>query len=174
MATLFAITYPNEDLAKQAFASIDWSHFDHLINVEAACWITKEDDQVKVQERGHPIAGKALLGGALGLLVGGLFAVPVIGMAAGSALGAQRGKSKDSGIDEAFIASIGSQLESGGAAIVVLAEGAADKEKATRDLAQFGGTLHSTDLSPELLDHYQRMLDQGNRDAAPSASNDAS
>jgi uncharacterized membrane protein len=165
MATLLAITYTESDVAKRAMESIDWSDFDRLIDVKAACWITMEGDELKVHQRGHPAAGKATLGGALGLLVGGLFAIPVVGIAAGTAIGIHKGRQKEIGIDEAFIASVGEEIESGGSAVFVLYDGGADNAKAARDLAQFGGTVHSTDLSPEVLDRFQRTLDQGNVDA---------
>jgi uncharacterized membrane protein len=172
MATLFAITYPDSDRAKLAMESIDWSDFDKQIDVKAACWITKENGELKVHTRGHPIAGKASLGGALGLVVGGLFAIPVVGLAAGAAYGIHKGRQKEIGIDEKFVESIGAQLESGGSAVFVLAEGGADTGKAANDLAQFGGTLHSADFSSEQIRHFQAMLDQ-NGQTAPSSGDTA-
>ncbi len=173
MATLLAITYPDPNRAKQAMESIDWSDFDHLIDVKDACWIGKENGELKVHERGHPAAGKAAVGGALGLLVGGLFALPVVGLAAGAALGAQRGKKREREIDEQFVASVGAQLESGGSAIVLLYEGGADTAKAAADLAKFGGQLHIADVPTEGLARFQTMLDQANRDMASSGGDEA-
>jgi uncharacterized membrane protein len=160
MATLLAITYPDADRGKKAMESIDWSDFDQLIDVKAACWITRENGELKVHPRGQPVAGKAALGGALGLLVGGLFAIPVVGIAAGAAVGIHKGRQHDTGLDEAFVTSVGGQLESGGSAIVVLFEEGADNAKAARDLAQFGGTVHSADLSQEQIDRFQARLDK--------------
>ena len=164
MATLLAITYPETDRAKQAMESIDWSAFDKLINLKAACWITKEDGELKVHEHGHPVAGKAALGGALGLLVGGLFAIPVVGIAAGAAVGIHKAREKEVGVDNAFVESIGAQLDSGSSAIFVLVDGGADTMKAAGDLAKFGGTVHSSDLSEDQLSRFQAMLD---KEAAP-------
>jgi uncharacterized membrane protein len=174
METLLAITYPEADRAKQAMESVEWSDFDRLIDVKAACWITKEDGELKVHPRGHPVAGKATLGGALGLLVGGLFAIPVVGIAAGAAIGIHKGRQKVGGIDEAFVSSIGAQLESGGSAVFVLLEEGADTAKAASDLAQYGGTVHSADLSPEQIDRFQALLDQATQRAAPSGDPAAS
>jgi len=164
MATLLAITYPETARAKQAMESIDWSAFDKLINLKAACWITKEDGELKVHEHGHPVAGKAALGGALGLLVGGLFAIPVVGIAAGAAVGIHKAREKEVGVDNAFVESIGAQLDSGSSAIFVLVDGGADTMKAAGDLAKFGGTVHSSDLSEDQLSRFQAMLD---KEAAP-------
>jgi len=165
MATLLAITYPESDRAEQAMESIDWSAFDKLINLKAACWVTKENGELKVHEHGHPLAGKAALGGALGLLVGGLFAIPVVGIAAGAAVGIHKAREKEVGVDNAFVESIGAQLDSGSSAIFVLVDGGADTMKAAGDLANFGGTVHSSDLSEDQLRRFQAMLD---KNAAPT------
>src|SRR4051794_40216947 len=166
MSALFAITYSEPDRAKQAMESVDWSDFDGLIHVEGACWIGKENGEVSVHPRGHPGAGKATAGGALGLLVGALFAIPVVGIAAGAALGLHKGRAQDDGVDDAFVASVGAQLESGGSAIIVLFEDGADTGKAAIDLARFGGAVHSADLAPERLARFQAELDRANA-AAP-------
>jgi uncharacterized membrane protein len=170
MATLLAITYPDPNRAKQAMESVDWSDFDRLIDVKAACWISKENGELAVHPRGHPVAGRATVGGALGLLVGGLFALPVVGIAAGAAIGIHKGRQKDDGIDDEFVASIGAQLESGGSAIVVLVEEGADTAKAAWDLAKYGGTVQSADLPAERLARFQAALDQANQGAPPSGS----
>jgi uncharacterized membrane protein len=169
MAVLLAITYPDPNRAKQAMQSVDWSHFDRLINVKAACWITEENGEIKVHPRGQPVAGKATATGALGLLVGGLLGIPVVGIAAGAAVGIHKGRQKEVGIDDQFLESIGDQLDSGGSAIVVLVEEGADTAKAAADLAQYGGMVHSTDLPPEGLARYQAMLDQAQQGTMPSS-----
>jgi uncharacterized membrane protein len=164
MATLLAITYPDSDRAKQAMESVDWSHFDRLINVKAACWLSKEDGELKVHPRGHPVAARATAGSALGLLVGGLVGLPVVGIAAGAMIGTHKGRQKEAGIDDEFLSSIGSELDSGGSAIVVLVEEGADTAKAAADLAQYGGKVHSADLPPEGLARFQTMLDLAQQD----------
>jgi len=166
MAMLFAITYPDPTRAKQAMESVDWSHFDRLIDVKAACWIVEENGGLAVHPRGHPVAGKAIGGSALGLLLGGLLAIPVVGIAAGAAVGIYKGRHKDDGIDDEFVESVGAQLDSGGSAIVVLFEDGADTAKAAADLAQFGGSVHSTDLSSERLARFQAALDQAEKNMA--------
>jgi uncharacterized membrane protein len=170
MATLFAITYPDPNRAKQAMESVDWADFDRLVRVEGACWISKEGDELSVHPRGRPGAGKAAVGGGLGLLVGALFSIPVVGLAAGAAIGLRKGRHQDHGIDEEFVSSVGDELEAGGSAIVVLFEEGADTGKAAADLARFGGTVRSTDLPPERLARFQAMLDRANEEATSSTS----
>jgi uncharacterized membrane protein len=171
MATLLAITYPAPDRAKQAMASVDWSHLDHQIRVQDACWISNEDGELAVHPW-HPVAGKAALGGGVGLLVGALFSVPVVGLAAGALIGIRKAKQRVSGLDEEFVTSVEAQLESGGSAIIVLFDEGADTTRAGADLARFGGTLHSADLSPDQLAGFQARLDQANQGAAATGNDD--
>ncbi|HYI25856.1 MAG TPA: DUF1269 domain-containing protein [Thermomicrobiales bacterium] len=160
MAMLFAITYPDPNQAEQAMGSVDWSHFDHLIRVKSACWISKEDGELAVHPWGHPVAGKATGAGALGLLVGGLFGLPVLGVAAGALVGARKAKQHEVGIDDDFLLSIEDHLGAGGSAVVVLFEEGADTARAAASLAQYGGTVHSTDIPADVLARFQARLDR--------------
>jgi uncharacterized membrane protein len=174
MATLLAITYPEEDRAGQAMESVNWIDFDRLVDVKGACWVSKDEEGVKVHPRSQHVAGKGAAGGALGLLVGGLFGLPVIGLAAGAAAGIHRARQRDDGIDDAFVAAVGEQLESGGSAIFVLFEEGASTAKAARQLARFGGTAHSSDLPSDRLARFQTMLDQANPDSLRTAGDGSS
>ena len=165
MATLLAITYPDADRAKQAMEKVNWLDFDRLINVKGACWVSKDDGDLKVHPRGQHVGARGVAGGALGLLVGGLFAIPVVGLAAGAAVGIHRARQKDDGIDDAFVADIGEQLEAGGSAIFLLVEEGAGTARAARDVATLGGTVQSADLSPDQLAHFQAMLDEADPNA---------
>jgi uncharacterized membrane protein len=172
MATLLAITYPDPDRAKQAMESVDWSHLDHQIRVKDACWIRNENGELAVHPW-HPVAGKAALGGGAGLLVGALFSVPVVGLAAGALIGIRKAKQRVSGLDARFVASIEAELASGGSAIVVLFDEGADTTRAGADLARFGGTIHSADLSSDQLAGFQARLDQATQGAAATGNDPA-
>ena len=169
MATLLAITYPDPDRAKQAMESVDWSHLDHQIRVKDACWMRHENGELAVHPW-HPVAGKAALGGGVGLLVGALFSVPVVGLAAGALLGIRKAKQQVSGLDDQFVASIEGQLESGGSAIIVLFEEGADTTRAGADLARLGGTAYSADLSSDQLAEFQRRLDEATQGATATGN----
>jgi uncharacterized membrane protein len=159
MANLIAITYPDPGTAAKAMEKVDWAAFDKQIDVIDACWMSNDDGEVTVHPGGHPVAAKAALGGGIGLVVGALFALPVVGLAAGAALGARRGKKAEHQLDDAFVESIKTQVASGGSALVVLYEGGADTERAGADLLQFGGTVQSTTIPNEQLVRIQRDLD---------------
>jgi uncharacterized membrane protein len=168
MASLLAISYPDQNSAKRAMASVDWLDFDKLLDVKAACWVSKENGELMVHQRGYPAAAKKTLGGSLGLIVGGIFGLPVIGLAAGVALGGFKGKKDDHRIDEAFIASVGSALDAGGSAIFILADEGAGMARSAQELAQYGGTVHSADLTAKQLTSFQALLDQANQELTAS------
>jgi uncharacterized membrane protein len=164
MATLIAISYPDQDRAKLAMASVDWLDYDKLLDVKASCWVTKENGELVVHQAGYPSAAKKTLGGSLGLIVGGIIGLPVVGLATGIALGARKGKKDDHRIDEEFISSVGSALDAGGSAIFILWDEGAGTLRSAHELAQYGGTVHSTDLSTEQLDRFQALLDERSPD----------
>jgi uncharacterized membrane protein len=159
LANLIAITYPDPDTAKSAMERVDWAAFDKQIDVIDACWMTSTNGEVTVHPGGHPKAAKAAVGGSIGLIVGALFALPVVGLAAGAALGAHRAGKSDNPLDDPFVESIKSQVAGGGSAIVVLYEGGADTERAGADLHQFGGTIQSTTIPNDQLARIQAALD---------------
>jgi uncharacterized membrane protein len=168
MATLLAISYPDPGRAREATASADWLGLERLLDVKAACWVSKEKGVLTVHPRGHPAFAWGTLGATLGTMVGLLFGVPVAGVVVGTAIGAHRGKHVDHGIDNAFIESIGETLGAGGSAIFLLVDEGADTGRSAQELAQYGGTVHSTDLSPEQLARFQAMLDEANQAMAAS------
>jgi uncharacterized membrane protein len=172
MATLLAITYPDAERAKRAMEEVNWLDFDWMIDVKGACWVSKEDGELKIHPRSRHI-GKGTAGGSLGLLVGALFSLPVVGLAAGAAAGIRMAKQREVDIDETFISEIGEQLESGGSAIFVLADEGAHTDRAAREMAKFGGTVHSADIPPDRLARFQAMLDQLGPDAQSAAGDDA-
>jgi uncharacterized membrane protein len=163
MATLIAITYPDAQTAKQAMELVDWANFDKQVKVLDACWMSNESGEIAVHPRGHRVGGKAALWGSMGLLVGALLAVPVIGVAAGAAIGAHRAKKQESQLDSSFVEWIKSQIANGGSAVVVLYEEGADTQKAGRDLAALGGTVQSTSVSSDELLRMQQMIDDASK-----------
>jgi uncharacterized membrane protein len=61
-------------------------------------------------------AGGALWGGLIGLI----FFAPLFGMAIGAAAGAAGGALSDTGVDDKFMKELGTHLEPGGAALILL------------------------------------------------------
>jgi uncharacterized membrane protein len=166
MANLIAITYPDPGTAAKAMERVDWAEFDKQVKVLDACWMSTKDGSVSVHPAGHPVALMASVGGTLGLLVGTLFALPVVGLAAGAAYGAHREKKRERVFDEPFVESIKEQIAAGGSALVVLYEDGADTERAGADLLEFGGTVHSTTIPADRLAEIQARLDLAANDSS--------
>jgi uncharacterized membrane protein len=160
LANLIAITYEDAGTARKAMEIVDWAAFDKQANVLDACWMTNESGKVSVKPQGHPVAGKAALAGTAGLIIGALFAVPVVGLAAGAIIGGYRAKHKEHTFDDDFVESIKAKVENGGSAIVVLYEEGADTERAGAELAQLGGTVYSTTIPQDQLAQIQEELDR--------------
>ncbi len=160
MADLIAITYEDPGMAKKAMELVDWAAFDKQVDVLDACWMTNDHGKVVVNPQGHPVAGKAALAGAAGLLIGALFAVPIAGLAAGAFIGAYKGRHEEQSFDDDFVESIKAMIAEGGSAIVVLYEEGADTERAGADLAQLGGIIHSSTIPADKLAQIQEQLDQ--------------
>ena len=77
------------------------------------------DDKIKLHQ--PSLAGAGALGGALwGGLIGLIFLVPLFGMAVGAASGAAAGALSDTGVDDKFLKELGSHLDEGKAAVIML------------------------------------------------------
>jgi uncharacterized membrane protein len=163
---MIAITYPDPQTAAKAMAKVDWAQFDNLVNVIDACWMSNEDGNVSIHPSGHPVALMATIGGALGLVIGACFGLPVAGLAVGAAIASHEEKLGKGRVDP-FVESIKDQVAAGGSALVVLYEDGADNERAGADLLEFGGTVQSTTIPADRLAEIQARLDLATNDSSP-------
>jgi uncharacterized membrane protein len=166
VANLIAITYPDPQTAAKAMERLDWAAFDRQVDVIDACWMWSKDGKVSIHPKGNAMAAKGFVGGTLGLVIGSLFALPVVGLAVGAALGADWGKRQQEAIDEPFVESIKNEIAAGGSALVVLYEDGADTERAGADLLEFGGTIRSTTIPADRLAQIQAWLDLATTDSS--------
>jgi uncharacterized membrane protein len=120
MSDLVAIAYPDVATAQEVAgnaARLQKSHelqLDDMVVVER-----KGDGKVKLHQ--PSVAGAGAASGALwGGLIGLIFFMPLFGMAIGAASGAAGGALSDYGIDDNFMKELGSELEPGGAALLLL------------------------------------------------------
>jgi uncharacterized membrane protein len=120
MSDLVAIAYPDLDTARQVAANLDQAQKAHLITLEDAVIVERRaDGQVKLHQ--PSLAGVGAAGGALwGGLIGLIFFVPLFGMAIGAASGAIAGHFSDTGVDDEFLKRLGSELDEGKAALILL------------------------------------------------------
>jgi uncharacterized membrane protein len=157
MSDLIAIAYPDLDTARQVVANLDQAQKGHLIALEDAVIVERQvGGKVKLHQ--PSMAGVGAAGGALwGGLIGLLFFVPLFGMAVGAASGAIAGKFSDRGVDDDFMKRLGSELDEGKAALILLVrEVTADK---VLPEIKIPGTVIQTSLSNDDEAELQAALD---------------
>lgn len=147
MSDLVAIAYPDVATAQQVAGNLGEAVKQHLIELDDVVVVERrEDGKVKLHQ--PSLAGIGAAGGALwGGLIGLIFFMPLFGMALGAAAGAASGALADHGVDDKFMKQLGSELEPGKAALILLIR------KVTTDKIlpqiQIPGTVIQTSLSDE-------------------------
>lgn len=149
MSDLVVVAFDTEDGAfklRDAMASLQKQHIVAL--EDAAVVVRRQDGKVKVKQA-QSIVGAGALGGAFwGMLIGLLFWMPWLGLAAGALGGAIGGHFTDVGVDDEFIKQVGSQIEPGHSALFLLIA-QSTPDKLLEEFAQFNGTVIQTSLSAE-------------------------
>jgi uncharacterized membrane protein len=143
VSDLVAVAYPDLETAREVTSNIGEAQKAHLIEL---------DDMVIVEHRGNgkiklhqpSLAGVGAAGGALwGGLIGLIFFMPLFGMAIGAASGAAAGAMSDAGVDDKFLKDLGTKLQSGGAAVIVLVR-QANMEKVLADVKIPGEVIQTS------------------------------
>ena len=171
MASIIALVYPDATTADEAAETLKGLEEAGYLKIYNSAVITKEADG-KVENKGehHTIRRGAVTGGVLGVMVGVIFALPVAGLAVGAALGGWAGsamKTSSGGDFPAFKEQVESDLQPGGAALLIFGETNA-RERVVQEMSRHGGTVRSTDFSDEDVAEIQRELDHA-AGAQPSA-----
>ena len=157
MSDLVAIAYDDLPTAQEVASNLGEAVKAHQIEVEDVVVVERRDDG-KVKLHQPSLAGIGAAGGALwGGLIGLLFLAPLVGMAFGAAGGALGGAISDSGVDDEFMKQLGSELDPGKAALIVLIR----KMSADKVLPEIKipGTVIQTSLSDEDESALQQALD---------------
>ncbi len=121
--TIGIVVFRSEDEAKAAIKRMQKAEKDHLIEVEDAVLITKDQQgKVHVKEyKDFTTRRGAITGGAIGVVVGAVLGGPVGAAIAaglvGGAAGAFVGKAVDFGIPKDRIEYVGESLDAGKAAV---------------------------------------------------------
>jgi len=157
MSDLVAIAYPDLDTARQVASNLSEAQKAHLISLEDAVIVERQaDGKVKLHQPSLAAAGAA--GGALwGGLIGLIFLVPLFGMAIGAASGALAGRFTDGGVDDEFMKRLGSELDEGKAALILLVRDVS-ADKVLPEI-KVPGTVIQTSLSNDDEAALQAALD---------------
>jgi uncharacterized membrane protein len=120
MSDLVAIAYPDLATAQQVAANTAQLQKSHEIELEDMVIVERRPDG-KVKLHQPSLAGTGAASGALwGGLIGLIFFMPFLGLALGAAAGAAGGALSDYGIDDNFMKELGTELDDGGAALLLL------------------------------------------------------
>jgi uncharacterized membrane protein len=163
MATLFGVVYPDEATAEEAAATARGLQEAGFLKILDSAVVTK-DAEGKVEHKGerHTVRSGAIGGVLLGGLTGLIFMIPVIGIAAGAAVGAYIGKLRKSGASNdfhEFQKQVSDDLKPGTAALLILGQ-TDGPDRIIHDLGRHGGTVRSTDLSEKQLAELQKEIDK--------------
>jgi uncharacterized membrane protein len=117
MATIVAFPVASKEQGEEALDKLEGKVAD------VALIYKNKHDRVKIQQSSDMTVGKGVVrGGLLGAAVS-IFAGPLVGVTvAGGVLGGAYGALRDKGVDDKLMKLAGKQLESGGAAVFVLAD----------------------------------------------------
>jgi uncharacterized membrane protein len=120
MSDLVAIAYPDLATAQEVAGNVSRLQKAHELELDDMVIVErKSDDKVKLHQPSTAAAG-AVSGAVWGGLIGLIFLNPLLGMAFGAAGGAMGGAMADYGIDDKFMKELGTELEPGGAALLLL------------------------------------------------------
>ena len=120
MSDLVAIAYPDLATAQEVAGNVARLQKGHELELDDMVIVErKSDDKVKLHQPSTAGVG-AVSGAVWGGLIGLIFLNPLLGMAFGAAGGALGGSTVDYGIDDKFMKELGTGLEPGGAAVLLL------------------------------------------------------
>lgn len=146
MSDLIVIGYEDPQTAQQAYEGVQRLQQDFIVDLRGLAIVNVDADGKTHVDTPKRIIGTSAVSGALfGLLIGVLFFVP--GMALlGGAIGALMGVLSKSGIDAQFRDRVEHLLEPGHSAVVIMASKITE-DKFASAMQPFGGTILKTSLS---------------------------
>jgi uncharacterized membrane protein len=157
MATVTALKFDTPEGASNALGVIQNLQKQHLIKLHDAAIVTWPAGKKNPKTRQLlDMPGAGAVGGMFwGSLFGLIFAVPLFGMAVGTALGALGGAMRDYGIDDDFIASIRKSVTEGTSALFLMTSEAVT-DRVIEQMKNLKFEILATNLSKE---QQQKLLD---------------
>jgi len=161
MSELISIAFPGPDDAERVRSKLLDLQKAHLIDLEDAAVVVKDEKgRVRLRQLHNLPASGAATGGLWGLLLGALFAMPLLGVAIGAASGALGGALADIGVDDDFMRAMGRSLEKNTSALFILVRNVTP-DKVLAELEPMGGHILRTSLSVEDEAKLRAVLERG-------------
>ncbi len=120
MSDLVAIAYDSVATAREVADNVVQLQKAHEIDLDDMVVVERQQDGKVKLHQPSAAAGGAVGGALWGGLIGLIFFVPLFGMAIGAATGAAAGALSDYGVDDNFMKDLGSRLQPGAGALIVL------------------------------------------------------
>lgn len=160
-STIMVLVYPTERVADEVMETVKHLQSMGLIEIEDACVVIKDTSgRIKIHQS-HNLPLLAAAGGAvLGTLLGMLFAAPYVGAAVGATAGIMGGTLADIGVDDDFMASVGSEMKPGTSALFLLLHHMTI-DKSIPELAKHGGRILHTSFSRAQEERVKKMFESG-------------
>jgi uncharacterized membrane protein len=153
------------DALKAEQVRLDLLHMqkERLVELDEVVVAVRETTgKIILHHTSHLTLPCALTGGFLGTLVGVILLNPVfavLGLAAGTALGASACSLTDLGVDEKFVQDLGEHLKPGTSALFALVKGGG-ADKVVEKVNESGGRVFQTSLAHTDQTKLQDALDQ--------------
>ncbi|MBL8541911.1 MAG: DUF1269 domain-containing protein [Betaproteobacteria bacterium] len=149
MSTLVVVAYDDKYKAEEVRLMLRKLQQDYLIDLEDAVVAVKDEQgKVKLHQAINMTAAGAVSGGFWGTLIGLIFMMPLLGLAAGAAAGAASGALTDVGIDDKFMKNLAETMKNSSSVLFVLVR-KVTADKVLEQLAGTGGTVLKTSLTHE-------------------------
>jgi uncharacterized membrane protein len=149
VSELVVIAFDNETGAAEMRDALVELQKQRLVTLDdAAVVVRRLDGKVKVKQAVNLVGSGALGGAFWGMLIGFLFWMPWLGMAAGALSGALGGALADYGLDDGFVKEVAATIRPGHSALFLLIR-EATPDKLVDALQQFNGKIMQTSLSKD-------------------------
>ncbi|MEB3333593.1 MAG: DUF1269 domain-containing protein [Cyanobacteriota bacterium] len=167
MSSLVVVGFPTVNEAEEVRRALVDIQKEQLISLEDAVVVDRDaEGHVHLRQAINLTAAGAASGGFWGVLVGLLFANPLLGAAVGAGVGAASGALSDLGINDGFLRDVGESLTTGTAALCLLTrESTPDRViERLRDHAP-NARLLRTNLSHADENQLRQLLEKASQDA---------
>jgi len=166
MSELFVLSFPTATGAAECQQVIARLQKENLIQLEDAATVVRQPDGKAKVKQANNLVGEGALGGAFwGMLIGLLFFMPWLGLAAGALGGALGGKMTDIGVDDDFIKQVGQSIQPGQSALFLLVR-SATTDRVLEEMRPLHPTILRTSLSKERED---KLREAFGADPTPAA-----
>ncbi len=167
MSNLVVVGFPKVQEAEEVRRELVTIQQEHLIALEDAVVLEHgEDGHVHLRQAINMTAAGAMGGSFWGLLIGLVFANPLLGLAVGAGAGAASGSLSDMGINDTFLKELAETLPEGSAALALLVREATPDRviERLRRHAPHARLIH-TNLSHTDEDVLKEQLEKAKRQA---------